>query len=576
MRRTVAIGEQDFCEIICRGYFYIDKTDFIQEWWENGDSVTLIARPRRFGKTITMNMLNCFFSNKYAGRGDLFEGLAIWKEEKYRRLQGTYPVIFLSFASVKRSRFQETFYDIKKIISREYRRYAFIIDSSCFSEIDKKQYHRILTGDYDNSEVNFLINQLSEYLYDYYGKKVIILLDEYDTPMQEAYVNGYWDEMSEFIRGLFNSTFKTNPYMERAIMTGITRVSKESVFSDLNNLEVVTTTSQKYETAFGFTEKEVFEALGEYGLAGSREDVKYWYDGFRFGECASIYNPWSITNFLEKKKFLSYWANTSSNQLVKKLIQQSSPAVKTDFEDLLQGKSIQTAIDEQIAFSDLDDKNSGNKNAIYSFLLASGYLKIKECVVVAPDWGDEGVEYKVSLTNMEINAIFQKMVHEWFSDKECGYNDFLTALLNNDLKSMNRFMNQVALSVISYFDSGSGKSQKANPERFYHGFVLGLIVDLRKQFVVVSNRESGYGRYDVLIKPLSQAGHAMILEFKVIDPESEGDLQDTANAALRQIMDQKYAAGLESEGISQDRIWIYGFAFKGKDVLIDGGRLDEL
>jgi hypothetical protein len=334
MARKVAIGLQDFETLVERKCFYVDKTAFIREWWENEDSVTLITRPRRFGKTLNMSMLERFFSVKYAGKGDLFEGLDIWKEEKYRNLQGTYPVIFLSFAPVKSANFSESREHICGLISDLYNAHFYLLDSGLLTDGEKEYFLR--AGSRLN-EIDAVVslNKLSDFMSRYYGKKVLILLDEYDTPMQEAYVNGYWEEMVAFTRNLFNATFKTNPYLERAIMTGITRVSKESIFSDLNNLEVVTTTSNKYATAFGFTEQEVFDAMDELGYT-QKDEVKKWYDGFTFGEISDIYNPWSIINFLDKGILTVYWANTSSNSLVGKLLREGNPEIKQEFEELLQ------------------------------------------------------------------------------------------------------------------------------------------------------------------------------------------------------------------------------------------------
>ncbi|HBN57066.1 MAG TPA: hypothetical protein DD414_09850, partial [Lachnospiraceae bacterium] len=315
MARTVGIGYQDFGQVIEKNIFYIDKTAFIKEWWENEDAVTLITRPRRFGKTLNMSMLEQFFSVSYAGRGEeLFGELAIWEEEKYRKLQGTLPVITLSFADVKESSFTEARKKICSTIRNLYDRYDFLPDSGCLNEKERELYHKV-SAEMENYVATGSLRALSKYLTDYYGKKVLILLDEYDTPMQEAYVYGYWEELVEFIRSLFNSTFKTNPYLDRAVMTGITRISRESIFSDLNNLEVVTTTSEKYETSFGFTQEEVWSALEEYELLTKKEEVKDWYDGFVFGRQEAVYNPWSILNYLDKKKFSAYWANTSSNSL---------------------------------------------------------------------------------------------------------------------------------------------------------------------------------------------------------------------------------------------------------------------
>lgn len=574
MARIIAIGEQNFSEIIENNYFYIDKTGFIKEWWENGDTVTLITRPRRFGKTLAMNMLYDFFSVSRKGRSDLFENLNIWKEEKYRRLQGDYPVIFLSFAAVKAGSFEKTYADISKLIARVYRQYAFLMEDSCFLETDREQFNRIMNGKADDSEISSSINQLSEYLFQYYGKKALIILDEYDTPLQEAYVNGYWDELADFIRRFFNASFKTNAWLKRGIMTGITRISRESVFSELNNLAVITVTSRKYADSFGFTEKEVSKALQEYGLESQKDEVKRWYDGFRFGECGSIYNPWSITQFLDEKVFAAYWANTSSNRLAGKLIQQGSREMKTIMEDLLEGKSFYAAIDEQTSFGELND----SQDAVWSLFLASGYLKADGCQQDRKPGLLRGEkQYRLMLTNLEMVYVFRKLIRGWFAACSSSYNAFIRALLSGDLESMNGYINQVASATFSSFDSGVKASGKGEPERFYHGFVLGLIVDLSDRYEITSNRESGFARYDVLLKPRSGREDAIILEFKAIQPEKEKSLEHAAESAIRQILDKNYAEILKP-ACSRNQtgeIRIYGFAFRGKEVLIEGRYLHD-
>ena len=564
MSRTVGIGNQDYETIRREGYFYIDKTAFIREWWESGDSVTLITRPRRFGKTLNMSMVEQFFSVNYAGRGELFEGLSIWREEKYRRIQGTYPVIALSFAKVKENTYQNARKRICRIIADLYRKFDFLLDSEKLNERDRELY-RIVSADMEDYVAAESLNALSSLLMRHYGKKVIILLDEYDTPMQEAYIDGYWEELVAFIRNLFNAAFKTNPYLERAIMTGITRVSKESVFSDLNNLKVVTTTSEKYADCFGFTEGEVFAALEEYGLSDQKQLVKDWYDGFIFGSKKDIYNPWSIINFLDDKKVGVYWANTSSNRLVGKLIREGSASVKKTFEILLSGGTLEMEIDEQIIYSQLLVK----KNAVWSLLLASGYLKVLDTTFVERLGR---TYYKLTLTNREVHIMFESMILDWFSGND-DYNDFIKALLLGDVKAMNTYMNRVTQEMFSYFDTG--KSNRSEPERFYHGFVLGLMVELADRYVVTSNRESGFGRYDVMLEPrripmaASEGGdNAIILEFKVQDEEEERELADTVSQALRQIEEKNYQASLIAKGIPRECIRKYGFAFCGKKVLI--------
>ena len=620
MARTVSIGTQDFEKMIQRNCFYVDKTGFIKEWWESEDEVTLITRPRRFGKTLNMSMLNCFFSNKYADRGELFEKLEIWKDGKYREIQGTYPVIFMSFAEIKQNNYNDAVEKIKRIICEVCQQFDFLKNWDGLTETEKKNISNI---SYDMSDVmaQDLIKNMSNYLSRYYGKKVIILLDEYDTPMQEAYVNGYWEELVAFTRSLFNSTFKTNPYLERAIMTGITTaeysavrkfakqtsngsakaetMSKESIFSDLNNLEVVTTLTPKYETAFGFTEEEVFKALDEQGLSDKKKDVKIWYDGFRFGSKNDIYNPWSIINCLDKKKIALYWAESSSNGLINSLVQKGSSNIKMMVEELINGSTINVPIDEQIVFSELDY----SEDAVWSLMLASGYLKVvssEELNLIR----ESDNEYELALTNREILFMFKKMILRWFSPAKNETNEFIKALISGDIESMNEYMNDVALRTFSSFDTGKHTSEKKAPEnlascydcqgvangsslnyssnlyamteqssRFFHGFVLGLMVDQSENYIITSNRESGFGRYDIMLEPKdkqTQKYPGIVIEFKVINPRKENSLEETVEAALKQIEEKNYDAELINRGVKEENIHHYGFAFKSKEVLIDG------
>ena len=563
MARTVAIGHQDYETVRKNDYFYIDKTEFIREWWNAGDIVTLITRPRRFGKTLNMSMTEQFFSVKYAGRSDLFEGMDVWKDEKMRILQGTYPVVFLTFAGIKETSYASAREGICRVIEEVYNKCDFLTEGDILNAKEKRFYSEV-TAKMDDSTAAVALRNLSDYLCRYYGKKTILILDEYDTPMQEAYVNGYWKELAAFTRSVFNYMFKTNPYLERALLTGITRISKESIFSDLNNLKVVTTTSEEYADSFGFTEKEVFEALDEYGMSERKQDIKKWYDGFTFGNIPDIYNPWSVINFLDTGKLQTFWANSSSNQMADELIRRSSKGIKENFETLLGGGTIQTQIDEQIIYDQLTERES----AIWSLFLASGYLKAEKT-----EWQKDTGQtvYFLSLTNLEVRIMFENMIRGWFADYDSGYNDFVKALLLDDIKAMNLYMNRVALATFSFFDTGRRPSAEKEPERFYHGFVLGLIVELEDRYMISSNRESGFGRYDVILEPRNQSGVAMILEFKVRDPEDEKSLHDTVQSALGQIRAKKYGTVLIEKGFPEKRIRYYGFAFEGKKVLIARG-----
>ena len=563
MAKVVGIGKQRFDKIVENDCFYIDKTMFIKEWWENQDDVTLITRPRRFGKTLNMDMLKCFFSVEYKDRGDLFEGLDIWKEKKYREIQGTYPVIFMSFAEIKQNNYKDAVEKIKRIICDLCQQFDFLKDWDGLTEIEKKNISDI---SYDMSDVmaQDLLKNMSNYLSRYYKKNVIILLDEYDTPMQEAYLNGYWEEIVSFTRNFFNSTFKTNPYLERAIMTGITGVSKESIFSDLNNLDIVTTMSQKYETSFGFTEEEVFNALDEYNLSDKKVEVKRWYDGFTFGDKCDIYNPWSIINYLDKKELGSYWADSSSNGLVNKLVKTGSPNLKKTMEILIEGGVIEKRIDEQIVYNQLEKR----ENAVWSLLLASGYLRV---VKIRYEGDFRKRYYTLKLTNKEVEQMFEIMIEEWFDNGSNMTGDFIEAMLAGDLYAMNSYMNDIALDTFSSFDVAGKEESRIRPENFYHGFVLGLMVDKREDYIIKSNKESGFGRYDVMMIPRDTENSnlpGLILEFKVINHSMEKSLEETVKSALQQIEEKKYDTELLKAGVKKENIRHYGFAFEGKKVLI--------
>ena len=553
MGRVISIGNQSFASIRESGYFLVDKTSFIRDWWRSGDSVTLITRPRRFGKTLNLSMVEAFFSTRYAGRADLFEGLDVWGDPEMRGLQGTLPVVFLSFADVKEGTFAAAREKVCRILVDAFKDHAAELGMRP-EDWERPEPPYGISPAMADSAATSSVKLLCSLLERRTGRKPVVLLDEYDAPMQEAWTGGFWDEAVAFMRPLLNSTFKTNPSLGRGLLTGITRVSKESIFSDLNNLRVVTTTTQAYETSFGFTEEEVFAAMDEMGRP-DKAGVKRWYDGFVFGRVPDIYNPWSVINYLKEGTFQPYWANTSGNALISSCIARGGKSLKEDFRTLLDGSSITRPIDEQVVFSQLAE----NPDAVWSLLLASGYLK-------CTDFENGSDDYRtLSVTNFETMRMLEKTVGSWFGQFQGPYGEFCRAMLAGDAEAMDAYLSDVALESFGVFDCG-----KRTAESFYHGFVLGLVVDLRGRYVVESNRESGFGRFDVALVPQDPARDpGIVLEFKTC---AKGQtLAQACEDALAQIADRRYAAGLVARGVPVDRVFAYGIAFQGKETLVVKG-----
>lgn len=556
---NVGLGYQNFLDFVCGKRFYVDKTHFIPEWLASDARITLITRPRRFGKSMLLSTVRTFFDPMYADHPEYFKKLQVWKDKDCRRLFGTIPVISVSFGSCKGNHFEQAMRGVTLGLYNMYIQHEYLRESPKLSEEEKAEYRRIVASfsEQRTEYVEISIQKLCELLYKHYGKFPIILMDEYDTPLLEAYTDGYWDETINTFRQLFHTTFKENDFFYRAIITGVTRISKNSLFSDLNNLEVDTVTCDAYSDCFGFTEQEVMDAFKCQDIDTIR-DVKAMYDGFTIGRHQAIYNPWSICNYMRQRELIGYWVNTSSNKLVGDIIRRHPVESKYEIERLMAGEKVHKRINEGITFQYLE----GDENSLWSLLLAVGYIKAENIVRSA-----EGIECDVSVTNREVMAMFKTEILGMFHNGWSAYGRFAEALLAHKMELMNEYLQTITYTSISYFDVADGPKERTL-ENFYHGLVLGLIVSLRDRYRIVSNRESGRGRYDIAMYPLQENTDAFIMEFKVQDRKKETDLEQTAMNALQQIVDKNYEADLLAAGVPEERIYKLGFAFAGKDVLV--------
>lgn len=556
---NVGLGYQNFLDFVCGKRFYVDKTHFIPEWLANDARITLITRPRRFGKSMLLSTVRTFFDPMYADHPEYFEKLRVWKDADSRSLFGTIPVISVSFGSCKGNDFAQAMRGVTLGLYNMYIQHEYLRESPKLSEEEKAEYRRIVASfsEQRTEYVEISIQKLCELLYKHYGKFPIILMDEYDTPLLEAYTDGYWDETINTFRQLFHTTFKENDFFYRAIITGVTRISKNSLFSDLNNLEVDTVTCDAYSDCFGFTEQEVMDAFKCQDI-DTIQDVKAMYDGFTIGRHQDIYNPWSICNYMRQRELIGYWVNTSSNKLVGDIIRRHPVESKYEIERLMAGEKVHKRINEGITFQYLE----GDENSLWSLLLAVGYIKAENIVRSV-----EGIECDVSVTNREVMAMFKTEILGMFHNGWSAYGRFAESLLAHKMELMNEYLQTITYTSISYFDVADGPKERT-PENFYHGLVLGLIVSLRDRYRIVSNRESGRGRYDIAMYPLQENTDAFIMEFKVQDRKKETDLEQTAKNALQQIVDKNYEADLLAAGVPEERIYKLGFAFAGKDVLV--------
>jgi hypothetical protein len=556
MRKNIQIGASDFKDLIEGNNYFVDKSLLIKEFIENGAKIILTPRPRRFGKTLNLSMLRYFFDIRTKDdTKDLFENLKIENEKEIMELQGQYPVIFITFKNQKHISFEDFQDGIKVLLSNLYKEHEYLLDSNKLSEFDKNDFKEIISRKASIGVLSEGISNLMGYMNKHYGKKVMLFIDEYDVPIQEGYLRGYYDNMIVLIRNLLTSALKDNPYVEKSLITGILRVAKESIFSGLNNLEVNTILGLKFGDKFGFTEEELKELLEYYALIEKSEDIKNWYNGYVFGG-KIIYNPWSVLNYIEKNKegFMPYWINSSSNDLIKRLLIKGDKEMKIELEELIEGNSISKVIDDSIVMSEVEDSNQN----IWSFLTLSGYLKAVKTQNIE---GKLNSELKVP--NKEVLIFYKNLIEKWFQETMTNqkYELMLNMLITGEIEIFSGVFKQFVINNLSYFDiSGT------EPERVYHAFVLGMLISLSDKYEVKSNKESGYGRYDVMLIPKDISKIGIVIEFKKIDDFLKTTIEEGSKAALKQIEDLKYSQELVSLGIKN--IIKLAIVFKGKEIEI--------
>lgn len=559
MRKGIQIGISDFRKLIEENYYFVDKSLLIQEFIENSADIVLTPRPRRFGKTLNLSMLRYFFDiRSKKDTEELFRGLKIENEMKIMNLQGEYPVIFISFKNQKHLSYDNFEDGIKVLLSDLYRDHEYLLYSNQLSEFDKNDFKEVILRKASIGVLSNGISNLMMYMNKHYGKKVMLFIDEYDVPIQEAYIRGFYDDMIVLMRNLLTSALKDNIYLEKAMITGILRVAKESIFSGLNNLQVNTILGFKFNDKFGFTEAEVKEFLSYYNLSDKNEEIKEWYNGYIFGGQV-IYNPWSVLNYIDNYEvgFMPHWINSSSNDLVKRLLLKGNRSMKLELEELIKGNTISKTIDDNIVMSEVEDSNEN----IWSFLLMSGYLKALKTENI------EGVlNCKLKIPNKEVLIFYKNLIEKWFKEASNNeyYNTMLDTLTNGNIKVFEGIFKEFVINNLSYFDI-SGKE----PERVYHAFVLGMLVSLSNEYEVNSNKESGYGRYDVIIIPKDISKIGIIIEFKKIDYFLDDTIEKATKEALKQIDEKRYETELVQKGIKN--ILKLAIVFKGKEIKVTQG-----
>ena len=552
--KKIGIGESDFKGLRVRDNYYIDKTMYIKDIMDNESRVILVTRPRRFGKTLNMSMLKYYFDRTKKDSKELFQGLKILEqEEKYTSKLGYYPVIYVTLKDAGLMNYNLMMMQLKTIMMEVYYEHRYVLEKEEMSEGERKIFNRMLSAEANDIDIMNSLKILSKILYQYYNKPVILLIDEYDVPLQNAYIQGYYEEAVSFYRTFYGATFKDNPYLEKTVITGVSRIAKESIFSGANNFKVFTVLDDEFSDDFGITEEEMEKIIQDFGIEEDREEIKKWYDGYRIGNTEGIYNPWSILNYLTDKKLMQYWVNTSSNDLIK-LVLKNSSTIKEKMERLLKDEEIEVPINLETIIVGIEN----NEDNIWGVMLGTGYLKVTEVVNLA-----EHI-YKVKLPNYEIKLLFQQIINDWFKNKVMG-NDLksiLKDLVTLNLDEFERKFRVLVKEMFSYMDVGENTA-----ENFYHAFVLGMLVGLKDTYYVNSNRESGYGRYDIMLEPKEKSGNSFIMEFKVLDDIKEKTIEDTIKNAKEQIDKKEYEAILKEKGYTNITKMV--FAFKAKEVKME-------
>ena len=550
----IGIGTSDFKKLRIKDYYYIDKTMYIKDILDNKSEIVLVTRPRRFGKTLNMSMLKYYFDCTKKDSKELFQGLKILEqEEKYTSKLGYYPVIYVTLKDAGLMNYNLMMMQLKTIMMEVYYEHRYVLEKEEMSEGERKIFNRMLSAEANDIDIMNSLKILSKILYQYYNKPVILLIDEYDVPLQNAYIQGYYEEAVSFYRTFYGVTFKDNPYLEKTVITGVSRVAKESIFSGANNFDVYTVLDDEFSDDFGITEEEMEKAIQDFGIEEDRKEIKKWYDGYRIGNTEGIYNPWSILNYLKNKQLMQYWVNTSSNDLIK-LVLKNSSTVKEKMERLLKDEEIEVPINLETIIVGIEN----NEDNIWGLMLGTGYLKVTEVVNLA-----EHI-YKVKLPNYEIKLLFQQIINDWFKNKVIG-NDLksiLKDLVTLNLDEFERKFRVLVKEMFSYMDVGENTA-----ENFYHAFVLGMLVGLKDTYYVNSNRESGYGRYDIMLEPKDKNGNSFIMEFKVLDDMEEKTIEDTIKNAKKQIEEKGYETNLREKGYRNITKMVY--AFKGKEVKME-------